>query len=190
MPTIAFAKFDPIPSRPRRIAPVTSAKPIPKYTLVRKYGIRSVDVRESDMSSTKYTTVTPTVFSIAGGGGYVTRKDTPYTPYDAEQKRGLYETSQPTPTPFLEPRQAQFPTFASQCQGNADRLSSACTCLIGYTPGVRLSCPMNFGQFRFANAMPQTDDNHRSHCHRCLHHHRRLRSSQQLRSPPKLQWRS
>ncbi|KAI4250219.1 MAG: hypothetical protein L6R40_000392 [Gallowayella cf. fulva] len=99
--------------------------------------IRSNSVKASPYCTGYLGQAHPKIYAgpIAGGGGYVTRKDTPYTPYDAEQKRGLYETSQPTPTPFLEPRQAQFPTFASQCQGNADRLSSACTCLIGYTPG-------------------------------------------------------
>ncbi|KAL8798400.1 MAG: hypothetical protein Q9182_006694 [Xanthomendoza sp. 2 TL-2023] len=91
--------------------------------------------RKSNLLSTLYQDVVPTVFSVGGGGGYVTRKDTPYYPYDSPYvyERDLHITPKPAPTPVLEPRQAQFPTFASQCMGDANRLSSACTCLIGHT---------------------------------------------------------
>lgn len=84
---------------------------------------------------TSYTSVRPTVFNVAGSS-LVTRKDAPYTPLDWEpDKRDLKTApeSMITPTPVIEARQAALPAFASFCTGDVNRLSSACTCLIGQT---------------------------------------------------------
>ncbi|KAI4203519.1 MAG: hypothetical protein LQ350_001858 [Teloschistes chrysophthalmus] len=63
---------------------------------------------------------------------YVTRKLTPYTP-PGQKKRALTAAPVSTPAPVLELRQANLPSFASKCTGDPNRLSSACTCEIGYT---------------------------------------------------------
>ncbi|KAL8748016.1 MAG: hypothetical protein Q9190_000166 [Brigantiaea leucoxantha] len=87
------------------------------------------------VTMTSYTTVVPTVFHVGTGtakSDYVTRKLTPYTP-PGQKKRALTDGPVPTAAPALELRQAALPTFASSC-GNSDRLSSACTCLIGNAP--------------------------------------------------------
>ena len=86
-------------------------------------------------NSTTYTSVRPTVFNVAGSS-LVTRKDAPYTPLDwTPDKRDIKTApeSTTTPTPVLEPRQAALPGYASLCTGDTNRLSSACTCLIGET---------------------------------------------------------
>ena len=98
-------------------------------------GISFYKVLKSNLDRTSYTTVTPTVFHIGTGTAktdYVTRKVTPYTP-PGQKKRALTEAPVPTPAPDLEARQFYPPPFASSC-GDANRLSSACTCLIGNAP--------------------------------------------------------
>ena len=97
---------------------------------------RTNDIMEPDITRTSYTTVVPTVFHVGTGtakSDYVTRKVNPYTP-PGQKKREITEAPAPTPAPELELRQAVLPTFASSCSGDANRLSSACTCLIGNTP--------------------------------------------------------
>ncbi|KAL9588331.1 MAG: hypothetical protein Q9203_002853 [Teloschistes exilis] len=87
------------------------------------------------VTATFYTTVTPTVYHVGTGtasSDYVTRKLTPYTP-PGQKKRALTAAPVPTPAPVLELRQANLPSFASRCTGDPNRLSSACTCEIGYT---------------------------------------------------------
>ncbi|KAL8723782.1 MAG: hypothetical protein Q9181_007204 [Wetmoreana brouardii] len=86
------------------------------------------------MSRTSYTPVVPTVFHVGTGtarSDYVTRRVNPYTP-PGQKRRDL--APDPTPAPELEIRQAALPTFVSSCGGNANRVSSACTCLIGNAP--------------------------------------------------------
>ncbi|KAG7009089.1 hypothetical protein G7Y79_00003g009570 [Physcia stellaris] len=89
---------------------------------------------------TSYTFVKPTVFHVGTGtakSDYVTRMVNPYTP-PGQKKREITEAPNPTPAAELEPRQAPLPTFASSC-GNANRFSSACTCLIGNAPSTTTS---------------------------------------------------
>ncbi|KAI4157955.1 MAG: hypothetical protein LQ342_007881 [Letrouitia transgressa] len=88
------------------------------------------------MVSTSYKPGVPTVFHVGTGtakSDYITRKLTPYTP-PGQKKRALTDAPVPTPAPELEARQAALPPFASSCGGNTNRLSSACTCLIGNAP--------------------------------------------------------
>lgn len=89
-----------------------------------------------NMVSTSYKPGVPTVFHVGTGtakSDYITRKLTPYTP-PGQKKRALTDAPVPTPAPELEARQAALPPFASSCGGNTNRLSSACTCLIGNAP--------------------------------------------------------
>ncbi|KAJ6262924.1 hypothetical protein Dda_1482 [Drechslerella dactyloides] len=83
-------------------------------------------------------TATPTVFAVHSPNGdikYVTRKGAPYI---APNKRDVIPAGpipMVTPQPAMDRarRQAPLPPFASSCTGAPDRLSSACTCMIGYT---------------------------------------------------------
>ena len=91
-----------------------------------------------DWNSTSYTFVPPTIFSVVGGSpSLIRRKDVPYTPLNFEPDKRDLQGRAPDPTPApdppveLEPRQAALPYFASRCVGDPNRLSSACTCLIG-----------------------------------------------------------
>ena len=137
MQTIAFDNFDPTPSRLRltvlAIWATRTPSSVPRQCKSpSRYGWKTAI---SDISSTVYTTVIATVFHVGtgtAGSDYVTRKITPYTP-PGQKKRELTDALAPTPTAALELRQAALPTFASSCGGDASRVSSACTCLIGVT---------------------------------------------------------
>ncbi|EGX52342.1 hypothetical protein AOL_s00043g131 [Orbilia oligospora ATCC 24927] len=84
-------------------------------------------------------TATRTVFAVFSPSGkpveYITRKGAPYIAPN-KKKREVPEIEARGPSPMtgvpLAPRQA-LPTWASSCTGDPGRLSSACTCLLGYT---------------------------------------------------------
>ncbi|KAF3192437.1 hypothetical protein TWF788_000051 [Orbilia oligospora] len=84
-------------------------------------------------------TATRTVFAVFSPSGkpveYITRKGAPYIAPN-KKKREVPEIEARVPSPMtgvpIAPRQA-LPTWASSCTGDPGRLSSACTCLLGYT---------------------------------------------------------
>ncbi|KAK6501198.1 hypothetical protein TWF481_009042 [Arthrobotrys musiformis] len=86
-------------------------------------------------------TATRTVFAVFSPSGkpveYITRKGAPYiAPNKKKRDIDAQEIEARGPSPItgvpVAPRQA-LPTWASSCTGDPGRLSSACTCLIGYT---------------------------------------------------------
>ena len=116
-----------------------------------------------DRNSTSYTFVPPTVFSVVGGTpSLVRRKDVPYTPLNFEPDKRDLQGRAPDPTPApeapieLEPRQAALPSFASKCTGDANRLSSACTCLIGRILSTPVCVPFNIIEDDLLTASLQT----------------------------------
>lgn len=128
----------------------------------------------SDISSTVYTTVIATVFHVGTGtakSDYVTRKITPYTP-PGQRKRELTVALAPTPPAPLELRQAALPTFASSCGGDASRVSSACTCLIGVTASP--SVLQLFYRMTYLIDLFAADYDYRSDFAGCLHDGQRL----------------
>ncbi|KAK6532340.1 hypothetical protein TWF281_006529 [Arthrobotrys megalospora] len=93
------------------------------------------------VATTITVTATRTVFAVFSPSGkpveYITRKGAPYiAPNKKKRDVPKIEAREPEPLPVtgapIALRQA-LPTFASSCTGAPDRLSSACTCLIGRT---------------------------------------------------------
>ncbi|KAL9614939.1 MAG: hypothetical protein Q9167_000581 [Letrouitia subvulpina] len=108
----------------------------PAHTALVIYTTQIHIASDLNKDSTSYTRVVPTVFHVGTGtakSDYITRKLTPYTP-PGQKKRALTDAPVPTSAPELDARQAALPPFASSCGGDANRLSSACTCLIGNAP--------------------------------------------------------
>ncbi|KAK6357937.1 hypothetical protein TWF730_007293 [Orbilia blumenaviensis] len=92
-------------------------------------------------SSTITVTATRTVFAVFSPSGkpveYITRKGAPYiAPNKKKRDVDIPKIEARGPSPVtgvpIAPRQA-LPTWASSCSGDPGRLSSACTCLLGYT---------------------------------------------------------
>ncbi|EPS36966.1 hypothetical protein H072_9447 [Dactylellina haptotyla CBS 200.50] len=84
-------------------------------------------------------TATRTVFAVHSPSGqpieYITRKGAPYIAPNKRKRNLDLLPREPIPVTVapIKARQAPLPLFASSCTGAPDRLSSACTCLIGYT---------------------------------------------------------